>query len=57
MIAVGTGKKDANGTHHAVPVKVGDIIMMEKYSGQEVELDGEAYVIVRSDDIIAVVEK
>lgn len=57
VIAVGSGKKDANNNLIPLPVKVGDIILMEKYSGQEVTLNDEELVIVRSDDIIAVVEK
>lgn len=57
VIAVGTGKKDKNGTILPVPVQVGDIVMMDKYSGQEVTIDDEEYVIVRADDIIAVVQK
>jgi chaperonin GroES len=57
VIAVGSGKKDKNGQLIAVPVKVGDIILMEKYSGQEISLNGEDYVIVRADDLIAVIEK
>lgn len=57
VIAIGTGKKDKEGKEHPVPVKVGDVILMEKYSGQEVTLDDETYVIIRADDLIAVVEK
>lgn len=57
VIAVGPGKKDKNGQLIAMPVKLGDIILMEKYSGQECTLDDEALVIVRSDDIIAIIEK
>ena len=57
VIAVGTGKKDKNETLIPMPVKVGDIILMEKYSGQEVTLDDQDYVILRADDIIAIVEK
>lgn len=57
VIAVGNGKKDANNRLIPVPVKAGDIILMEKYSGQEVTLNDEEFVIVRSDDIIAIVEK
>jgi chaperonin GroES len=57
VVAIGTGKKDKNGTIIAIPVKVGDIILMDKYSGQEVQLNDEDFVIVRSDDIIAIVEK
>lgn len=57
VIAIGTGKKDKNGQLIPIPVKVGDVILMEKYSGQEVTLNNEEYSILRSDDIIAIVEK
>lgn len=56
VVAIGTGKKDKSGNLIPFPVNVGDKILMEKYSGQEVTLDGEDYVILRSDDIIAIVE-
>jgi len=56
IIAIGTGKKDKEGNLIPFPVKVGDKILMDKYSGQEVSVDGEEYVIVRSDEIIAIVE-
>lgn len=55
VIALGAGKRDKNGELISMPVKVGDIILMEKYSGQEVTLDDEEYVILRADDIIAIV--
>lgn len=57
VVALGNGKKDSKGTLIPMPVKVGDIILMEKYSGQEVKLEDEDFVILRADDIIAVVEK
>ncbi len=57
VVAVGPGKKDKNGVLVAMPVKVGDIILMEKYSGQEVTLADEEFVILRADDIIAIIEK
>lgn len=56
VIAIGTGKKDKAGELIPFPVKVGDKILMEKYSGQEVTLDGEELIILRADDIIAIVE-
>lgn len=56
VVAIGTGKKDKNGVLIPIPVKVGDVILMDKYSGQEVTLDDVEYVIVRADDLIAVVE-
>jgi len=56
VIAIGTGKKDKGGNLIPIPVKVGDIIIMEKYSGQDIKLDDEEYVILKADDIIAIVE-
>lgn len=55
VVAVGPGKKDKTGVVHPSPVKVGDTILMEKYSGQEVNFEGEEFVILRFDDIIALV--
>ncbi len=57
VIAIGTGKKDKNGNLIPMPVQVGDIILMEKYSGQEITLEDQEYVIIRADDIIAIVEQ
>ena len=51
VIALGTGKKTKEGQTIPIPVKVGDMILMEKYSGQEVTTDDEEYVIVRADEI------
>lgn len=57
VVALGAGKRDKNGTLIPMPVKVGDIILMEKYAGTEVTLNGEEFVILRADDIIAIVEQ
>lgn len=57
VIAVGPGKKDNKGNLVPMPVKEGDIVLMEKYSGQEVALDDQDYVIARADDLIAIIEK
>lgn len=57
VVAIGAGKKDKNGALIPMPVKVGDIILMDKYSGQEVTLEDEEYTILRADDVIAIVEK
>lgn len=57
VVAIGAGKKDKNGEFIPMPVKVGDIILMDKYSGQEVTLEDEEYTILRADDVIAIVEK
>lgn len=55
VVALGTGKIDKAGKNIPLPVNIGDIILMEKYSGQDVTLDDHDYVIVRGDDIIAVI--
>ena len=57
VIAIGPGKKDKEGKEIPIAVKVGDIILMEKYSGQEVTIDDETFVIIKADDLIAIVEK
>lgn len=57
VVALGIGKKDKNGAMIPMPVHLGDVILMEKYSGQEVTLDEEEYVILKADDIIAVIEQ
>lgn len=57
VVAIGTGKLDKNGHLIEIPVKVNDIVLMDKYSGQEVKIDDEEFVILKADDIIAIVEK
>ena len=57
VIAIGTGEKDKNGQQIVMPVKIGDIVLMEKYSGQEIKIDDEEYVILKADEIIAIVLK
>ena len=56
IIAVGPGKKDKNGNLEPMPVAVGDVVMMDKYSGQEITIDDEEFIIVQADDIIAIIE-
>lgn len=57
VIAVGVGKKDKAGALIPMGVKVGDVVLMDKYSGQEITLNDIEYVIVRADDLIAIIEK
>ncbi len=57
VVAAGPGKKDKNGQLIAMPVKVGDTILMEKYSGQEITLEDQDYVVLKAEDIIAIIEK
>lgn len=54
VIAVGNGKALENGEFRPLDVKAGDKILFGKYSGTEVKLDGEEYVVMREDDIMAV---
>ncbi len=55
VVAVGAGKVGGDGKVTAAPVKVGEVVLMEQYSGQEISLDGKEYFILRGDDIIAIV--
>lgn len=57
VIAIGQGKCDKSGKLIPIPVKVGDIVLMDKYSGQEIKLNDQDFVIVKADDLIAIVEK
>ena len=54
VIAVGPGRILDNGTKITPEVKVGDRVIYSKYSGSEVKIDGEEYLIVRESDILAV---
>ncbi|MGE5485586.1 MAG: co-chaperone GroES [Ignavibacteriales bacterium] len=54
VIAVGPGRVLDNGTKLAPEVKAGDRVIFSKYSGTEVKIDGEEYLILRESDILAV---
>ena len=56
VVATGPGKKDSNNNLVSMPVKENDVVLIEKYSGQEVSLNDEEFVIVRANEIIAIVE-
>ena len=57
VVAVGEGKWDEDGAKRiALDVKVGDTVIYSKYGGTEVKVEGEEYLILRADDIYAVVE-
>jgi len=56
VIAAGTGKVRDDGTRQLPDVKAGDLILFGKYSGQEIKLDGEDYLIVREDEVLGVIE-
>lgn len=55
IIAVGPGTLTKEGVTLPMPVKVGDVVLVDKYANQEVTIDGEDYVIFKADDIIAIV--
>ncbi len=55
VVAVGTGKIDENGKKIPFNVKKGDIVLMPKYGGTEVKVDGKEYQIMREEDILAIV--
>ena len=56
VIAVGNGKILENGEVRALDVKAGDKVLFGKYSGTEVKVDGEEVLVMREDDIMAVIE-
>jgi len=56
VLAVGNGKVLDNGEQHALDVKVGDNVLFGKYSGTEVKVDDEELLVMREDDIMAVIE-
>ena len=56
VIAAGTGKATDDGKRQPLDVKAGDLILFGKYSGQEIKLDGEEYLIMREDEVLAVIE-
>ena len=56
VIAVGNGKILDNGEVRALDVKVGDKVLFGKYSGTSVKVDGEELLVMREDDVIAVIE-
>ncbi|WP_295879120.1 co-chaperone GroES [uncultured Thiohalocapsa sp.] len=56
IIAVGNGKLMDNGDTRSLDVKVGDRVLFGKYSGTEVKLDGEDFLVMREDDIMGVIE-
>ena len=55
VIAVGNGKLLDNGTKVPLDVKAGDKILFGKYSGTDIKIDGEEYLILREDEVLAIV--
>ncbi|MCB1044368.1 MAG: co-chaperone GroES [Acidobacteria bacterium] len=57
VIAVGSGKRQENGEVSPLTVKVGDTILLGKYAGTEVKINDVEHIIVREDEVLAVVEQ
>jgi len=56
VMAVGTGRIMDDGTVVALAVKVGDTVLFSKYGGTEIKIGGEEYIILREDDVLAILE-
>ena len=56
VVAAGNGKVNDEGKRVPLDVKAGDLILFGKYAGQEIKLDGEEYLIVKEDEVLAVIE-
>ena len=55
VVALGTGKRDDDGKLVEFTVKVGDKVLVSKYGGTEVKVEGESYTIMREDDILGII--
>ena len=56
VAAVGPGKLSDDGSRQPMDVKAGDRVLIGKYSGSEIKIDGEEYVILREDEILGIIE-
>ena len=57
VIAVGEGKYKEDGTRQPLDVKAGDRVLFGKYSGSEIKLDGEEFIIMREDEILGIISR
>ena len=57
VIAVGEGKYKEDGSRQTLDVKAGDRVLFGKYSGSEIKLDGEEFLIMREDEILGIIER
>jgi len=57
VVSVGNGKLQDDGKLRALEVKAGDKVLFSKYSGNEIKIDGEEHLILKEDDVLAVLEK
>jgi len=56
VLAVGEGKKSADGKLQPMSVKVGDVLLIKEWGGDEIKLDGETYKIIDEADVLGIVE-
>lgn len=56
VVAIGSGRVTDSGAVQALVVKIGDQVLFGKYSGTEVKIDGDEFVVMREDDIMGVIE-
>lgn len=56
IIAVGPGKKDKDGKRLLMDVKKGDVVLFTKYSPSEIKVNGKEYLVIREDDILAILD-
>jgi chaperonin GroES len=57
VIAAGEGKYKEDGTRQTLDVKAGDRVLFGKYSGSEIKLDGEEFIIMREDEILGIINR
>ena len=57
VVAVGKGKIEKDGKVTPLDVKAGDIVLFGKYSGQEIKIDGDEYLIMREEEVLGVIEE
>ncbi|MFV0387480.1 MAG: co-chaperone GroES [Pyrinomonadaceae bacterium] len=57
VIAVGEGKYKEDGSRQTLDVKTGDRVLFGKYSGSEISIDGEEYLMMREDEILGIIER
>jgi chaperonin GroES len=55
VVALGTGKRDEDGKVIAFTVKKGDKVLISKYGGTEIKIEGDSYLIMREDDILGII--
>jgi len=56
VIAVGPGRDLENGTKSSMPVSVGQVVLFKKYSPDEIKIDNEEFLVIRAEDVMAIVE-